>query len=101
MIKGQTNTGDYTHPIMANQMHPVDFADKLTVDDRVREKFIRSYVDSVCESMDIEDIIKAFAEKLWDDTNRDIKAGCADGIVEEAVHYFPDLMENKFNVISD
>jgi hypothetical protein len=100
MIKGQTNTGDHTHFIMAN-IHPVDFADKLTIDDRVREKFIRSYVDSVCESMDIEDIVKAFAEKLWDDTNRDIKDGAADGIVEEAVHFFPDMMTNKFNVISE
>ena len=87
MIKEQTNTGDYTHFIMAN-IHPVDFADKLTVDERIRETFIRSYVDHVCESMDIEDIIKAFAEKLWDDTNRDIKDGAADGIVEEAVHFF-------------
>ena len=100
MIKEQTNTGDYTHFIMAN-IHPVDFADKLTVDERIRETFIRSYVDHVCESMDIEDIIKAFAEKLWDDTNRDIKDGAADGIVEEAVHFFPDMMTNKFNAISD
>ena len=51
--------------------------------------------------MDVDDIIRAFADKLWSDTNQDIKDGGADGIVEEAVHYFPDLMADKFNVIVD
>ena len=100
MIKEQTNTGDYTHFTMAN-IHPVDFADKLTADDRIREKFVQAYVDHVCDTMDVDDIIRAFADKLWDDTNREIKDGAADGIVEEAVHYFPDMMTEKFNVIAD
>lgn len=82
---------------MAN-INPVDFADKVTADLRIREKFVQSYVDHVCDTMDVDDIVRAFADKLYDDTNRDIKDGGADGVVEEAVHYFPDLMADKFNV---
>ena len=51
--------------------------------------------------MDVDDIIRAYADKLWDDTHQDIKDNGADAIVEEAVHYFPDLMTEKFNVIAD
>ena len=83
------------------KLHPVNFADKLNADQQLREKFVQAYVDHVCGTMDVDDIIRAFADKLWDDTNRDIKDGGADGIVEEAVHYFPDLMADKFNVIVD
>ncbi len=97
MIKGQTNPGDHTYFTMAN-INPVDFADKVTADLRFREKFVQSYVDHVCDTMDVDDIVRAFADKLYDDTNREIKAGAADGVVEEAVHYFPDLMADKFNV---
>jgi len=100
MIKGQTNKGDHTHFIMAN-IHPVDFADKLTADTRIRETFIQTYVDHVCDNMDIDDIVRAFADKLWDDTLRDIKDNGADAVVEEAVHFFPDMMTDKFNVVAD
>ena len=85
---------------MAN-IHPVNFADKLNADFKLREKFIQAYVDKVCDTMDIDDIIRAYADKLWDDTHQDIKDNGADAIVEEAVHYFPDLMTDKFNVIAD
>jgi len=82
-------------------IHPVEFADKLIADDRIREKFVQAYVDHVCDTMDVDDIIRAFADKLWDDTNRDIKDNGADSVVEEAVHYFPDMMTEKFNVTAE
>lgn len=83
------------------KLHPVNFADKLNADQQLREKFVQAYVDHVCDTMDVQDIIRAFADKLYDDTARDIKDNGADGIVEEAVYYFPDLMADKFDVITD
>jgi len=83
------------------KLHPVNFADKLNADERLREKFIRAYVDHVVENMDHDDIISAFADQLWDNTARDIRENGADGIVEEAVHYFPDLMTDQFDVIAE
>lgn len=82
-------------------IHPVQFADSISVDERLREKFIQTYVDHVCDNMDVDDIIRAFADKLYDDTVKDIRDGGADGIVEEAVHYFPDMMTDKFNVVDN
>ena len=83
------------------KIHPVNFADKLNADSKLREKFVKAYVDHVCETMDVDDIIRAFAERLFDDTSLDIRENGADGIVEEAVYYFPDLMSEKFDVITD
>jgi 2-oxo-4-hydroxy-4-carboxy--5-ureidoimidazoline (OHCU) decarboxylase len=83
------------------KLHPVNFADKLNADERLREKFIRAYVDYVVENMDRDDIISAFADQLWDNTERDIRENGADGIVEEAVYYFPDLMTDQFDVIAE
>ena len=82
-------------------IHPVNFADKLNADERLREKFVQAYVDHVCDTMDVDDIIRSFADKLFDDTSLDIRENGADSIVEEAVYYFPDLMSEKFNVITD
>ncbi|NBX10332.1 MAG: hypothetical protein EBR05_11185 [Marivivens sp.] len=80
-------------------IHPVQFADSLTSNIKLREKFIRAYVDKTVNSMDVDDIIHAFADQLWDDIESDIRKNGADSAVEDAVYYFPDLMEQEFSVV--
>lgn len=80
-------------------IHPVQFADSLASNTKLREKFIQAYVDKTVDSMDVNDIIRSFADQLWDDIESDIRRNGADGAVEEAVFYFPDLMEREFSVV--
>ncbi len=80
-------------------IHPVQFADSLASNTKLREKFIQAYVDKTVDSMDVNDIIRSFADQLWDDIESDIRRNGADGAVEEAVFHFPDLMEQEFSVV--
>ncbi len=79
-------------------IHPVQFADSLASNTKLREKFIQAYVDKTVDSMDVNDIIRSFADQLWDDIESDIRRNGADGAVEEAVFHFPDLMEQGVSV---
>lgn len=84
---------------MAN-LHPIQFADTITADARIREKFIRAYVDGTINAMDVDDILQAYAKVLYDEIESDIRNNGADSAVEDAVWYLPDLMEKEFGVVS-
>jgi hypothetical protein len=82
---------------MAN-LHPIQFADTITSNPKLRERFITAYVDGMINSMDTDDIMQAYAKVLYDEIESDIRNNGPDGAVEDAVWYVPDIMENEFGV---
>lgn len=84
---------------MAN-LHPIQFADSITSNPKLREKFIAAYVDGTINSMDADDIAQAYAKVLYDEIESDIRNNGPDAAVEDAVWYLPDVMEKEFGVMN-
>jgi hypothetical protein len=75
-----------------------DFIDNLNSSDTKRREFIRSYVKHAVECMDTDDIIQAWMEMTEDKEFAEAKNQGIDGLVEEVVYHFPDLLQDTYDV---
>jgi hypothetical protein len=75
-----------------------DFSDKLNADSRLREKFIEKYVDNLVNTMDPDDLVRSWAELMYESLYSEVKDGGSDGLIEQAAHEFPEWIEQEFNV---
>lgn len=75
-----------------------DFIDNLNSSDTKRREFIKSYVKYVVEHMDADDLIQSWMEMTEDKEFAEAKNQGIDGLVEEVVYHFPDLLQDTYDV---
>lgn len=75
-----------------------DFIDNLNSSDTKRREFIKSYVNHVVEHMDTDDLIQSWMEMTEDKEFTEAKNEGIDGLIEEVVHYFPNLLQDTYDV---
>ena len=80
------------------KVHPVDFADNLYKDEELKNDFVNSYIEEYVNALDLDDLKKELKEFLFEEKLGEISTGNSDSIVEEAMHYTPDLCE-KYGLI--
>lgn len=79
-------------------MNIYDFSDRLLTDRGLREKFVSSYVEHLVDTIDVDDIIRMWADMTYDKYTAEIKQHGADSLLEEVAHNSPDWLENQFKV---
>ena len=75
-----------------------DFSDKLNAYTRLREQFIEKYVDNLVNTMDPDDIVRSWAELMYENLYSEVKRDGPDGLIEQVAYDFPDWIEREFNV---
>lgn len=79
-------------------MNIYDFSDRLITDRSIRENFVSSYVEHLIDSTDTDDIIRMWADMMYDKYISEIKDHGADNLLEEVAHHSPDWLEHQFKV---
>jgi hypothetical protein len=75
-----------------------DFSDKLNGNDKLRKEFINKYVDFLTNSMDPDDIIRSWAEMMYESLYSECREDGADNLVEQVAYEYPDLLQSEFGV---
>lgn len=79
-------------------MNIYDFADRVSTSPSVRDRFLEAYIERIIDGMDDKDIVSAYSDMLFERYVKDVKDGAADGIIEQAAEFFPDMLEDEFDV---
>jgi len=80
------------------KVHPVDFADLLYKDEKLKQDFVNSYITEYVDSLDLDGLKKELKDFLYKEKLGEITTGNTDSIVEEAMYYTPELCE-KYGLI--
>lgn len=75
-----------------------EFVDEIVEDPTVRDQFIEEFVDEIVDSMDPKDIIRAYADTIYQDLMRQCDENEENDIVQECAELYPYVLE-RFGVI--
>jgi|Laugresu1bdmlbsd_1035121.scaffolds.fasta_scaffold35749_3 hypothetical protein len=75
-----------------------DFSDRLNASDKLRKEFIDKYVDFLTNNMDTDDIIRSWADMMYDNLYSECRLSGADSLVEQVACEYPDLLHSEFGV---
>jgi hypothetical protein len=74
-----------------------EFSNEITEDLVVRDNFIEEFVDEIIDSMDPKEIIRAYADTIYQDLMRQCDENEENAIVQECAECFPYVLQ-RFGV---
>ncbi len=74
-----------------------EFVEEIVEDPTVRDSFVEDFVDEIIESMSPQDIIRAYADTLYQDILRQCDENEEESIVQECAEHYPQVL-NRFGV---
>lgn len=75
-----------------------EFTSEIAEDPTIRDSFLEEFVDEIIDSMDPMDIIRAYADTIYQDLMRQCDENEEESIIQECVECFPYVLE-RFGVI--
>ena len=74
-----------------------EFVDEIAEDPTVRDNFLEEFVDELIDSMDPKDIIRAYADTIYQDLMKQCNENQEEYIVQECAEFYPYVLE-RFGV---